>query len=192
MRIQALAVALALSAVPCHAAEPAVDAAEVASATFVKGCVGFMGDYAKLRDQLQPERDLYLPQIPPSAAKPFLQGREGEAYARFDAGVTLVLWKAEDQCAVFMQKGNTDRLRKQLDADLKAGLSRSFTIKSGGCETKGSMQSCFTDITPMGEYRAELMKKYGKEPAGLRVLLTTSESANPNLKAIITVDWKLP
>ncbi|MDO8606018.1 MAG: hypothetical protein Q7R40_05750 [Phaeospirillum sp.] len=194
MKIRAVStVVLFLLAVPpALADEPAVDTVEVASGTFVRGCVGHMGAYAELRDKLQPGHDLYLPQLSPSAAKPFLQGREGEAYARFDAGVTLVLIKGEDQCVVFMQKGSADSLYKQLDKDLRAALGRSFTVQAAGREVKGPLVARFIDMTPTGDYRAELLKRHGAEPVGLRAILTTSETANPNLRAIITIGTRQP
>ena len=172
--------------------QPAADPVEVASLTFVRGCVAHLGAYAELRDKLQPGRDLYLPRLSAADAKPFLQGREGEAYARFDAGVTLVLLKAEEQCAVFMQKGSPDRLYKQLDKDLKAALGRSFSVQAGGREVKGPMLARFIDMMPAGDYRADLIKRYGGEPNGLRAILTTSETANPNLQAIITIGTREP
>ncbi len=193
-RAAGVAFAMGLAAVQAVAAEavPVVDSVEVASRTFVWGCVAHMGAYAELRDKLQPGHDLYLPQLSPADAKPFLQGREGEAFARFDAGVTLVLLKAEEQCAVFMQKGSPDRLYKQLDKDLRAALGRSFAVKGAGSEVKGPMVARFIDMNPTGDYRAELLKRYGSEPAGLRTILTTSETANPNLQAIITIGTRQP
>ncbi|TAN73900.1 MAG: hypothetical protein EPN20_03030 [Magnetospirillum sp.] len=187
-----LGLALTLLAARAGAADPAVDVVEVASRTFVWGCVAHIGAYAELRDRLQPGRDLYLPQLSPVDARPFLQGREGEAYVRFDAGVTLVLLKAEDQCAVFVQKVSSDRLYKQLDKDIRAALGRSFSVQGAGREAKGPLTARFIDMTPVGDYRAELLKRYGSEPAGMRTILTTSESANPNLQAIITVGMRQP
>lgn len=181
-----------LSAAAAADAPPAVDPAEVASKTFVFGCVAHVGAFSELRDKLQPGHDLYLPQLSPAEARPFLQGREGEAYTRPDAGVTLVLLKAEEQCVVFMHKGSGDRLYKQLETDLKTALGRSFTVQAAGREAKGPMVARFIDMTPTGVYRAELVKRYGGEPTGLRTIVTTSETANPNLQAIITIGTRQP
>lgn len=195
--------ALALATAPSLAAEQAakaqtpsstaaVDPVEVASLTFIRGCVAHMGAYATLRDNLQPGHDLYLPQLPDKEAKPFLQGQEGEAYIRSDAGVALVLPKGDDQCMVFMQRGSGDALYKQLEKDLKAGLGRSFSVQAAGREVKGSMVARFIDMMPAGDYRAELIKRFGGEPNGLRAILTTSTIANPNLQAIISLGARQP
>jgi hypothetical protein len=192
MRMTIITLTLILLALPAAAAEPAADPVEVASLTFVRGCVGFMGDYAQLREKLQPGRELYLPQLPPTEAKPFLQGREGEAYSRFDAGVTIVLLKAEEQCAVFVQKVAGDRLFKQLEKDIRVAVSKAFAVQVGGREAKGPLLARFIDLTPIGEYRAELEKQYGPKLPGLRAILTTSEAANPNLQAIITIGSRQP
>lgn len=186
------AVLLSLLILPAQAAEPAADPVEVASMTFVRACIGHLGAYEQLAEQLKPGRDLYLPQLPPTEARAFLQGREGEAYARFDAGITLVLLKAEGQCAVFAQRANGDRLYKQLEKDIRIGVSKAFAVQAAGREVKGALQARFIDLTPIGEYRAELEKQYGDRLPGLRVILTTSESANPNLQAIITIGSRQP
>jgi len=199
MKCAAIAFAVGLAVVPAVAAPaptpaptPAVDPVEVASLTFVRGCVAHVGAFAELRDKLQPGHDLYLPQLPAEAAKPFLQGREGEAFARPDAGVVLVLFKAEEQCAVFMRKGSADRLYKQLETDLKTALGRSFSVQAAGQEIKGPMVARFIDMNPAGEYRAELIKRYGGDPDSLRTILTTSTIADPSLQAIITIAVRQP
>ena len=174
------------------AAEPAMDVAEVASATFVRGCAAHVGAQNTLRERLQPGRDLYLPRLNDAAARPFLQGRDGEAYLREDAGVTLVLLKAEDQCAVFVRKVSPARMNAQLEKDLRVAVGQYFTIRAAGQENKGPMLSRFIDLIPSGDYRAELVKKFGSDPAGLRVILTTSENANPTLQAIITIGTRQP
>ena len=187
-----LATSPVLAADPAPAPSAAVDTVEVASLTFIRGCVAHTGAMAELRDALQPGHDLYLPQLPAKEAKPFLQGREGEAYIRSDAGVALVLLKGDDQCVVFMQKGSGDALYKRLEKDLKSALGRSFSVQAAGREAKGNMVARFIDMMPTGEYRAELIKRYGGEPTGMRTILTTSDIANPNLQAIITLGVRQP
>ena len=182
---------LTLTAAPVLASE-AVDPVEVASRTYIQGCVAHVGDMAQLRDKLQPGHDLYLPQLPPKEARPFLQGREGEAWSRPDAGVVLVLLSGDDQCMVFMQQGSGDALFKQLEKDLKSALGRSFSVQAAGREAKGTMLARFIDMMPTGEYRAELIKRYGGEPNGLRTILTTSNTPNPNLQAIVTLGARQP
>ncbi|OAN55247.1 hypothetical protein A6A04_11345 [Paramagnetospirillum marisnigri] len=172
-------------------AQLAVDAAEVASATFVKGCVGHLGAYDLLREKLQPGKDYYLPQLSPSDARPFLNGKPGEAYARFDAGVTLVLL-GDGQCIVFVQKANPERLYKQLDKDIRLAVARAFAVKSGGKEIKGPLLARFFDLDAIGEYREKLAQAYGPDLPGLRVILTTSDTANPNLQGIITIGTRSP
>lgn len=183
---------LALLAQSAGAADAPLDVAEVASLTFVRGCVGHMGAYEQLRERLQPGRDLYLPKLSPSDAKPFLQGKEGDAFARFDAGVTMVLLKSEAQCAVFVQKVSTDRLYKQLEKDIRVAVAKAFSVQPAGREAKGALLARFIDLAPIGEYREELVKQYGAAIPGLRVILTTSENANPNLQAIITIGTRQP
>jgi hypothetical protein len=188
-----LGAALGLAALSCPvAAQPAADPVEAASQTFIHGCVAHLGAYDQLRRRLQPGQDLYLPQLPAKEAGLFLQGREGEAYARPDAGVTMALLPAEAQCAVFVRKASSDRLFKRLEHDLRTALGQSFTVQQGGRETKGALLSRYIDMTPKGEYRAELVKRHGGEPNGLRVILTSSETANPNLQAIITIGTRQP
>ncbi|CAA7619390.1 hypothetical protein [Magnetospirillum sp. SS-4] len=186
------ALGFAILSAPARGQQPAADAVEAASQTFIHGCVAHLGAYDQLRRRLQPGQDLYLPQLPAKEAGLFLQGREGEAYARPDAGVTLVLLGAEAQCAVFVRKAPPDRLYRRLEQDLRAALGQSFAIQAGGREGKGALQSRFIDMNPKGEYRAELVKRFGGEPTGLRMILTTSETANPNLQAIITIGTRQP
>lgn len=183
----ALALVLPLTARPAVAAEPPRSVAEVASATFVLGCAAHVGALDKLRERLQPGGDLYLPRLPDGAAKPFLQGRPGEAYIREEAGVTLALVPGDEQCAVFVRRVAASAINAQVEKDLKAAVGRYFTIQPGGRETKGALTSRFVDLVPTQSYREELVKKHGREPAGLRVIVTTSESANPDLQAIITI-----
>ncbi|MBI3445324.1 MAG: hypothetical protein HY055_08160 [Magnetospirillum sp.] len=190
LRILALT-ALVMTA-PAMAAEAPLDVAEAASGTFVRGCAAHVGALDKLHERLQPGRDLYLPRLPDPAAKPFLQGRQGEAYLREDAGITLVLLTADDQCAVFVRKVPSGRMYTQLEKDLRVAVGQYFTIRAAGQENKGPMLSRFIDLLPAGEYRAELIKTFGAEPNGLRVILTTSETANPNLQAIITIGTRQP
>jgi hypothetical protein len=162
------------------------DAAAIASLTFVRACAAHFGAQEELRAKLQPGHDMYLPRLSAQDARPFLQGREGEAYARFDAGTTLALLD-DGQCVVFVQKVKAERLYHQLDTDLTVAVGSSFAVQAGGQETKGPMLARFIDLVPAGDYRTEMKKRLGTEPAGLRVTLTTSETAQPNLQAIITI-----
>jgi hypothetical protein len=173
-------------------AAPPNDSVDVATRTFLLGCVAYAGDYAKLREALRPGRDMYLPELSPADAVPFLQGREGSAWARPDAGVTLALLNPDETCIVFVRKVATDALFRRLQADLRSGLGKSFTVRAAGEETKGAMRSRFIDLIPSGAYREELIRLYTVEPAGMRVILTTSETANPNLQAIITLGARSP
>jgi len=187
-----IAAATAVAALPAQATDAAVDTAEVASKTFILGCVAHYGALDQLRDKLQPGHDLYLPQLPAAEARPFLHGRPGEVYVRPDAGVSLALIKADDECVVFVRKVHTDKLYRQLEKDLRVAVGESFTVRAGGKETKGAMTAQFIDLLPAGEYRAELLKRYGSEPAGMRAILTSSETANPDLQAIITIGTRQP
>lgn len=196
MRLAVLAAVLMLFATEIRAAPPATtpapDVAEVASKTFIVACVAYFGDFAQLRDKLQPGHDLYLPQLPTAEARPFLQGREGEVYVRPDAGVTLVLLTAEGQCAVFVRKVAAAALYQRLERDLRLALAQSFQVRAAGQDAKDKMTARFIDLVPTGDYRAELQKRFGSEPAGLRTILTTSDSANPDLQAIITIGTRQP
>lgn len=188
-----IGVAAVLSAaLPGWAAEPPRNVAEVASATFVLGCAAHVGALDRLRERLQPGGDLYLPRLPDAAARPFLQGRPGEAYLREDAGVTIALLPQDDQCAVFVRKVPTAALNAQVEKDLRTAVGRYFDIRPGGRESKGALQSRFIDLMPTAAYREELVRKHGSEPPGLRVIVTTSESANPDLQAIITIGVRQP
>ncbi|WP_152426781.1 NMCC_0638 family (lipo)protein [Paramagnetospirillum caucaseum] len=187
-----LALGLCLASPPAPAAEPPRNVAEVASATFVLGCAAHVGALDKLRERLQPGGDLYLPRLPDSAARPFLQGRPGEAYIREDAGVTLALVPAEEQCAVFVRRVASKAINERVEKDLRSAVGRYFTIQAGGRDAKGALTSRFIDLVPTAVYREELVKKHGSEPAGLRVIVTTSESANPDLQAIITIGLRQP
>lgn len=178
---------LALAAQPVIAAEPPRSVAEIASATFVLGCAAHVGALGKLHDRLQQGGDLYLPRLPDAAAKPFLQGRPGEAYIRDEAGVTLAMVPADDQCAVFVRRVAANAINAQVEKDLKTAVGRVFTVQAGGRESKGPLTSRFIDLIPTPSYREELIRKHGTEPTGLRVIVTTSESANPDLQAIITI-----
>jgi len=176
---------------PTQAADSS-DSVDIAARTFMLGCVAYAGDYTSLRDNLRPGRDMYLPELSPTDARPFLQGREGGAWGRPDAGVTLALLKADDACVVFVRKVSTDGLYRRLESDLRSSLGKSFTVRSAGEESKGAMRSRFIDLTPTGSYRDDLIRLYKTEPAGMRVILTTSETANPNLQAIITLGTRSP
>ncbi|WP_242443002.1 hypothetical protein [Magnetospirillum sp. 15-1] len=191
-RLPCLALGLMLAAPAAVAAEPPRGVAEVASATFVLGCAAHVGALDKLHDRLQPGGDLYLPRLPEAAAKPFLQGRPGEAYIRDEAGVTLALVPSDDQCAVFVRRVAANAINAQVEKDLKAAVGRYFTVQPGGRDTKGALTSRFIDLVPTQTYREELLKKHGREPSGLRVIVTTSESANPDLQAIITIGLREP
>lgn len=173
-------------------AAPPSDSVDVAARTFLLGCVAYAGDYAKLREALRSGRDMYLPELSATDAAPFLQGREGSAWARPDAGVALALLKPDDTCIVFVRKVATDALYRRLEADLRSGLGKSFTVRAAGEESKGAMRSRFIDLIPSGAYREDLIKLYTVEPAGMRVIVTTSETANPNLQAIITLGARSP
>lgn len=182
---------LAAPARPAGAAEPQ-DSVDVASRTFLLGCVAYVGDYTRLRDDLRPGREMYLPELSPDQARPFLQGREGWAWSRPDAGVTLALLKADDTCIVFVRKVSTDGLYRRLESDLRASLAKSFSVRAAGEERKGAMRSRFIDLAPTGSYRDDLIRLYKTEPAGMRVILTSSETANPDLQAIITLGARSP
>ncbi len=190
--IRLVALGLMLAAGPVFAAEPPRNVAEVASYTFVRGCAAHMGALDKLRARLQPGGDLYLPRLPDTAAKPFLQGRKGEAYIREEAGVTLALVPADDQCAVFVRRVSPKTLNAQLEKDLRMAVGRYFNVQAGGRESKGALTATFIDLVPTPSYRDELVKQHGTEPDGLRVIVTTSESANPDLQAIITIGLRQP
>ncbi len=187
-----LTVLLGLVAIPAGGADAPADVAEIASKTFVLGCVAHMGAYDSLRDKLLPGHELYLPRLPEAEAKPFLQGRSGEVYIRPDAGVTMVLIRPDDDCAVFVRRVGAERIYQQVEKDLRIGLGKSFTIRAAGQEAKGPLRSRFIDVVPAGDYRDELKKRYGSEPAGYRTIVTTSESANPDLQAIITIGARQP
>jgi hypothetical protein len=189
-----LAAMLALggSAATRAAEPPSPDVVGLAVSTFMLGCVAHDGDYAALRERLQPGRDLYLPQLPPTAARPFLQGRDGDAWSRPDAGITLALLKPEETCVVFVRKVGAEALHRRLETELRASLSSSFAVRAAGEDRKGAMRSRFIDLIPTGEYRTELTRRFGTEPTGLRVILTTSETANPDLQAIITIGTRAP
>lgn len=188
----ALGLVAALAVRPVLAAEPPRNVAEIASATFVLGCAAHVGALDKLRQRLQPGGDLYLPRLPDPAARPFLQGRPGEAYLREDAGVTLALLTKDDQCAVFVRRVPTAAINAQVEKDLKAAVGRFFDVQAGGRESNGALTSRFLDLVPTAAYREELVKKHGAEPTGLRVIVTTSESANPDLQAILTIGVRQP
>jgi len=173
-------------------ADPPGDSVDIATRTFLLGCVAYAGDYAKLREALRPGRDLYLPELSAAEAAPFLQGRSGTAWARPDAGITLALLSPDETCIVFVRKVATDRLYRRLESELRAGLGKSFTVRAAGEEKKGDMRSRFLDLIPAGAYRDELIRLYSVEPAGMRVILTSSETANPNLQAIITLGARSP
>ncbi|CCG41537.1 NMCC_0638 family (lipo)protein [Magnetospirillum molischianum] len=187
-----LAALLLLTGQTQAAPTPASDSGDVAARTFLLGCVAYAGDYAKLRDHLRPGQDMYLPELSPTDAVPFLQGREGTVWARPDAGVTLALLKPDETCVVFVRKVSTEALFRRLETGLRSSLSKSFTVRTAGEETKGAMRSRFIDLIPSGSYREDLIKLYTTEPAGMRVVLTTSETANPNLQAIITLGTRSP
>ena len=191
-RLPCLVLGLVLATPAAVAAEPPRSVAEMASATFVLGCAAHVGALDKLHDRLQPGGDLYLPRLPEAAAKPFLQGRPGEAYIRDEAGVTLALVPSDDQCAVFVRRVAANAINAQVEKDLKAAVGRYFTVQPGGRDTKGALTSRFIDLVPTQTYREELLKKHGREPSGLRVIVTTSESANPDLQAIITIGLREP
>jgi hypothetical protein len=192
-RLVAAAIAIALApwvtrAMAADAQAPGVNVAEVASTTFVRGCAAHFGALDELRAKLAPGREMYLPQLPPADALPFLHGRKGEVFARFDAGVALVLIASEAKCLVTVQKVGSDSLFRQLDKDLRTAVGHAFTVQAAGKEQHGQMLSRFIDMIPAGDYRAEVMKRNGgAEPAALRVILTTSDDANPNLQAIIAI-----
>ena len=177
-RLTCLVLGFAFAGQAAFAAEPPRNVAEIASATFVLGCAAHVGALNKLHDRLQQGGDLYLPRLPDAAAKPFLQGRPGEAYIREEAGVTLAMVPADDQCAVFVRRVAANAINAQVEKDLKAAVGR---------ESKGALTSRFIDLIPTPAYREELVRKHGTEPTGLRVIVTTSESANPDLQAIITI-----
>jgi hypothetical protein len=186
-------IALFALLLPCiaHAQLASEDGSEVASLTFVKACVGYMGAYGELREQLRPGKDLALPQLSPADAKPFLAGHEGDVWVRPDYGVALALFKEDDSCTVFMTRGSADRLYNQLLKDLKAGLGRSFSVTPAGQAAKGTISERYVDLAPIGEYRAEWIKRYGNDPETLRVTLgATSGGAGHNLKAIVTLGAK--
>lgn len=190
-RAAALICSLAV-AVPALAAEPPRNVAEVASATFVLGCAAHVGALDKLRERLQPGGDLYLPRLPDAAAKPFLHGRPGEVYLRDDSGVSLALPASGEECVVFVRKVRPDALYAQVEKDLRTAVGKVFDVRPGGRETKGALLSRFIDLVPSPAYREELADRHGTEPAGLRVIVTTSENANPNLQAIITIGLRQP
>ncbi len=191
--IRLVAMGMMLAAGTALAADPPPrNVAEIASSTFVRGCAAHMGALDRLRERLQPGGDLYLPRLPDTAAKPFLQGRKGEAYLREEAGVTLALVPADDQCAVFVRRVSPKAINAQLEKDLKIAVGRYFNVQSGGRENKGQLTAAFIDLVPTASYREELVKRHGAEPDGLRVIVTTSESANPDLQAIITIGLRLP
>lgn len=190
--ILAAALTFLVQALPVRAGQPPRTVAEIASATFVLGCAAHVGDLKKLHDRLQPGGDLYLPQLPDAKAKPFLQGRPGEAYLREEAGVTLALLTKDDQCAVFVHKVGGDDLYSQLVKDLGAAVGHYFTVQTAGGERKGALTARFIDLLPTASYRQELAQRHGGDPTGLRVILTTSDSANPNLQAIITIGLRQP
>lgn len=191
--LPALVLALVAAGHSGYAAEPPPrNVAEIASATFVRGCAAHVGALDKLRDKMQPGGELYLPRLPDQAARPFLQGRPGEAYIREEAGVTLAIVSADEQCAVFVRKVSPAALNAQVEKDLKTAVGRYFTVQTGGRETKGALTSRFIDLVPTSAYRDELVSRHGGEPAGLRVIVTTSESANPDLQAIITIGLRQP
>lgn len=192
LRLAALSAAAVLAALPAGAAEPPRNVAEVASATFVLGCAAHVGALDKLHERLQPGGDLYLPRLPDQAARPFLQGRPGEAYLREEAGVTIALLTQDDQCAVFVRKVPPAAINSQVEKDLKTAVGRYFEVRPGGRESKGALQSRFIDLVPTATYRDELVRKHGGEPPGLRVIVTTSENANPDLQAIITIGVRQP
>lgn len=184
--------ALALAGHSAAAAEPPRNVAEIASATFVRGCAAHMGALDTLREKLQPGGELFLPRLPDQAARPFLQGRPGEVYIREEAGVTLAIVPADDQCAVFVRRVPPAAINAQVEKDLKTAVGRYFSVQTGGRESKGALTSRFIDLVPTAAYRDELLRKHGGEPAGLRVIVTTSESANPDLQAIITIGLRQP
>jgi hypothetical protein len=188
----ASSVLAALAVAPAGANTPPHTVAEIASTTFVLGCAAHVGMLDKLHQRLQPGGDLYLPRLPDDKAKPFLQGRPGEAYIREEAGVTIALLTKDDQCAVFVRRVAGDALHAQLVKDLTVSVGRYFTVNASGGERKGALQARFIDLLPTPVYRDELAQRHGGKPTGLRVILTTSESANPNLQAIITIGVKVP
>ncbi|WP_009869899.1 NMCC_0638 family (lipo)protein [Paramagnetospirillum magnetotacticum] len=190
--LSTLAVGFALAASCVEAAEPPRSVAEIASATFVFGCAAHVGALDKLHDRLQQGGDLYLPRLPDAAAKPFLQGRPGEAYLREEAGVTLALLTKDEQCAVFVRRVPSAAINAQVEKDLKAAVGRYFNVQPGGREANGPLTSRFLDLLPSAAYRDELVKRHGSEPTGLRVIVTTSENANPDLQAIITIGVRQP
>jgi hypothetical protein len=191
MRYLLAPILFALGALPAQA-QPAADSVEAASQIFIHGCVTHLSAHDRLRERLQPGHDLYLPRLPAEQAALFLQGRDGEVYAHPAAGVTLALLGPGDQCVVFVRRVGPDRLYKRLEQDLRSALGGSFAVQPTGKESKGAMTSRFIDVTPKGEHRAELIQRFGAEPAGLRMILTTSDAANPNLQAIITIGVRQP
>lgn len=190
--IRLVALGAMLACGTAFAAEPPRNVAEIASTTFVRGCAAHMGAMDKLRQRLQPGGDLFLPRLPDVAAKPFLQGRKGEAYLREDVGVTLALVPADDQCAVFVRRVAPKAINAQLEKDLRTAVGSYFNVQSGGRENKGALTATFIDLIPTPSYRDELVKRHGTEPDGLRVIVTTSESVNPDLQAIITIGLRQP
>jgi len=192
--------AIALSALPgaAGAADPAAgpppgtDVAQVASATFLGGCLAHWGEPERLRARLRPGGDLFLPRLPGEAARPYLLGRPGDVYARPDAGVALALFEDDASCAVFVQTVERAALFARLKADLAASLGASFTIAAAGEERKGVVGARFLDVTPAGAYRDELARRLGHPPSGWRVALTGADAggANPNLQAILTLSEK--
>ncbi|CAA7613183.1 conserved exported hypothetical protein [Candidatus Terasakiella magnetica] len=184
--------ALGLPSALAAADAPKTDVAEVASNTFVRACAAHMGAMDELLAKLQPGRELFLPELKPEVAKTFLNNREGAAFIRADAGVTLALLTADDQCMVFVHKVSPDKLYRRLEMDLRRESGQFFAIRNGGQEARGPMTARFIDMIPAGEYRAELLKRFGTEPGGFRVIVTGSETANPNLQAIITIGTRQP
>jgi len=184
------ALALALVSTAAPAAGP--DVAELASRTFVLSCVAYAGDYQTLRQHLEPGQDLYLPQLPADAARPYLRGQDGEAWARGDAGLVLALLRPDESCVVFVRKVATEALARRLETDLRAGLGGSFTVRAAGDQTKQGMRSRAFDLIPAGTYREALTRQLGHEPPGARVVLTTASAANPDLQAILTLGTRPP
>ncbi|MEO0035525.1 MAG: hypothetical protein RLZZ501_1548 [Pseudomonadota bacterium] len=180
-------VALGLGVSPLAAAPAADGVAELASRTFLLSCVAYQGDYDTLRQHLQPGQDLSLPPLTADAARPYLRGREGDAWVRADAGLVLALLRADRSCILFVRKVGTEALARRLETDLRAGLGGSFTVRAAGDETRQGMRARSFDLIPTGSYREALARQLGGDPPGARVVLTTADGANPDLQAILTI-----
>lgn len=160
---------------------PAKDAAELASMVFIKGCVANYGRPDEFRKRLAPGGDMYLPRLAPDQAAPFLNGRAGEAYA-FPNDVTgIVLALFDDApCTVFVQKVQPERMHERLKGDLGVALGEAYAVQKGERTDKNGLLTRRFDLAP----------KAGGGAPQVQVVLTTSESTNPNLQAIISIGRK--